>query len=344
MPDKIARWGLLSTARINERLIPVIRAAERSELLAVCSRSQEKADAYAAKWEIPRAYGSYDQMLADPDVNVVYISLPNSMHREWAVKTAEAGKHILCEKPLAQTALDVDAMAQAALRNGVVLQEATMMRFHPQTLKLQALLADGIIGDVRLMRGVMCFQLAREHDIRLDAELGGGSIWDLGSYCVNFMRTMMRANPIEVSGWHVPHDTGVDATFFGQLRFASGTVGQFFSSFQAMPRFEADLIGSDGMIQLDCPWVNNVGGTANVHIFGEDKSESKTTFSDDIRYRTKQTLSSENINAYQDEVNSMVNTVCDGADPVISLADSRDNIATLDALCRSAREGRPVAV
>ena len=121
MPDKIARWGLLSTARINERLIPVIRAAERSELLAVCSRSQEKADAYAAKWEIPRAYGSYDQMLADPDVNVVYISLPNSMHREWAVKTAEAGKHILCEKPLAQTALDVDVMAQAALRNGVVL-------------------------------------------------------------------------------------------------------------------------------------------------------------------------------------------------------------------------------
>ena len=344
MPDKIARWGLLSTARINERMIPAMRAAERSELLAVCSRSQEKADSYAQQWEIPRAYGSYDRMLADPDVNVVYISLPNSMHREWAVKTAEAGKHILCEKPLAQTPQDVDAMAQAALRNGVVLQEATMMRFHPQTRKLQTLLADGIIGDVRLMRGVMCFQLTKEHDIRFNAELGGGSIWDLGSYCVNFMRTMMRANPIEVSGWHVPHDTGVDATFFGQMRFASGTVGQFFSSFQAMPRFEADLIGSDGMIQLDCPWVNNIGMTSNVHIFGEDQSESKTTFSDDIRYRTTQLISTDDINAYQDEVNSMVNTVCDSAEPVISLADSRDNAATLDALCRAAREGRPVAV
>ena len=344
MPDKIARWGLLSTARINERMIPAMRAAERSELLAVCSRSQEKADAYAAKWEIPRAYGSYDQMLADPDVNVVYISLPNSMHREWAVKTAEAGKHILCEKPLAQTPQDVDVMAQAAQRNGVVLQEATMMRFHSQTRKLQALLADGIIGDVRLMRGVMCFQLTKEHDIRFNAELGGGSIWDLGSYCVNFMRTMMQANPVEVSGWHVPHDTGVDATFFGQMRFASGTVGQFFSSFQAMPRFEADLIGSDGMIQLDCPWVNNIGVTSNVHIFGEDQSESKTTFSDDIRYRTTQLISTDNINAYQDEVNSMVNTVCGSAEPVISLADSRDNAVTLDALCRSAREGRPVAV
>lgn len=344
MPDKIARWGLLSTARINERMIPAMRAAERSELLAVCSRSQEKADSYAQQWEIPRAYGSYDRMLADPDVNVVYISLPNSMHREWAVKTAEAGKHILCEKPLAQTPQDVDAMAQAAQRNGVVLQEATMMRFHPQTRKLQTLLADGIIGDVRLMRGVMCFQLTKEHDIRFNAELGGGSIWDLGSYCVNFMRTMMRANPIEVSGWHVPHDTGVDATFFGQMRFASGTVGQFFSSFQAMPRFEADLIGSDGMIQLDCPWVNNIGMTSNVHIFGEDQSESKTTFSDDIRYRTTQLISTDDINAYQDEVNSMVNTVCDSAEPVISLADSRDNAATLDALCRAAREGRPVAV
>ena len=144
MPDKIARWGLLSTARINERMISAMRAAERSELLAVCSRSQEKADSYSQQWEIPRAYGSYDRMLADPDVNVVYISLPNSMHREWAVKTPQ----------------DVDAMAQAAQRNDVVLQEATMMRFHSQTRKLQALFADGIIGDVRLMRGVMCFQLA----------------------------------------------------------------------------------------------------------------------------------------------------------------------------------------
>lgn len=121
MPDKIARWGLLSTARINERMIPAMRVAERSEVLAVCSRNQEKAESYAAQWEIPRAYGSYDQMLDDPDVNVVYISLPNSMHREWAIKTAEAGKHILCEKPLAQTGQDVDAMAQAAQRNGVVL-------------------------------------------------------------------------------------------------------------------------------------------------------------------------------------------------------------------------------
>jgi xylose dehydrogenase (NAD/NADP) len=344
MPDKIARWGLLSTARINERLIPAIRAAARSELLAVCSRSQEKAESYQANWEIPRAYGSYDDMLADPDVNVVHISLPNSMHREWAVKSAEAGKHILCEKPLAQTADDVDAMAQAAQRNVVVLQEATMMRFHPQTLKLQALLADGIIGDVRLIRGVMCCQLAREHDIRLKAELGGGSLWDLGSYCVNFMRTMMQANPVEVSGWHVPHDSGVDTSFWGQIRFASGTVGQFFSSFQAMPRFEADLIGSDGMIQLDCPWVNNVGVTSNVRIFRRETSEKKSTFSEDIRYRTMQVLSCENINAYQDEVNSMVNTVCDGADPVISTADSRDNAATLDALCRSAQKGRPVKV
>jgi predicted dehydrogenase len=344
MPYKIARWGLLSTARINERMIPAMRAAERSEVLAVCSRSQEKAESYAAQWEIPRAYGSYDQMLNDPDVNVVYIALPNSMHREWAIKTAEAGKHILCEKPLAQTGQDVDAMARAAQRNGVVLQEGAMMRFHPQTCKLQSLLADGIIGDVSLIRGVICFLLTRSHDIRLNAELGGGSLWDLGCYCVSFMRTMMRANPVEVSGWQVPHETGVDASFFGQMRFASGTVGQFFSSFQAMPRFEADLVGSDGMIQLDCPWVNNVGVTSNVHIFGEDKSETKTTFADDIRYRTTQVLSTENINAYQDEINSMVKTVCDGADPVISTAESRDNAATLDALCRSAREGQPVSV
>src|SRR5438270_5352323 len=129
------RWGLLSTARINERLIPVFQGSARSELLAVASQSgQEKAARYAAERNIPRAYGSYEALLADPEIDAVYISLPNALHTPWVVKSAEAGKHILCEKPLALTATEVDAMAEAAKRNGVVLQEAVMMRYHPQTL------------------------------------------------------------------------------------------------------------------------------------------------------------------------------------------------------------------
>jgi predicted dehydrogenase len=209
MSQRSVRWGLLSTARINERLIPVLRGSARSELLGVASSGgPEKAARYASEWNIPRAYGSYEALLADPEVDAVYISLPNALHRPWVVKTAEAGKHILCEKPLALTATDVDVMAEAARRNGVVLQEAVMMRYHPQTLHVQQRVAAGAIGEVRLIRGVFTFTLARPGDIRLDPALGGGSIWDVGSYPVNFMRTMLRANPVEVHGWQISGEGG----------------------------------------------------------------------------------------------------------------------------------------
>src|SRR5262245_30772678 len=211
MSPRSIRWGLLSTARINERLIPVLRASVRCELLAVASQGgQEKAARYASEWNIPRAYGSYEALLTDPEVDAVYVSLPNALHAPWVVKTAEAGKHILCEKPLALTATDVDRMAEAARRHGVILQEAVMMRYHPQTLDLQQRIAAGAIGEVRLIRGVFTFTLLRQGDIRLDPALGGGSIWDLGSYPVSFMRTMLRANPVEVHGWQLAGTGGAD--------------------------------------------------------------------------------------------------------------------------------------
>src|SRR5438876_2877923 len=149
MSQEWLRWGLISTARINERLIPVIRGSARCELVAVASNSgQQKAARYASEWNIPRAYGSYEALLADPEIDAVYISLPTALHTPWVVKSAEAGKHILCEKPLALTATEVDRMAEAAQRNGVVLQEAVMMRYHPQTLQLKERVAQGIIGEV----------------------------------------------------------------------------------------------------------------------------------------------------------------------------------------------------
>ncbi len=327
MSQRPVRWGLLSTARINERLIPVIRGSARSELLAVASSGgQEKAARYASEWNIPRAYGSYEALLGDPEVDAVYISLPNALHLPWVVKTAEAGKHILCEKPLALTATDVDAMAEAARRNGVVLQEAVMMRYHPQTLQ----------------RGVFTFTLARPGDIRLDSALGGGSIWDVGSYPVNFMRTMLRANPVEVHGWQVSGGGGVDLSFIGQMRFASGTLTQFFSSFQTVPQSNVDLIGSAGTIHLNLPYLNKVGVTSQVRICRAGVNRSLGTFGDTSSQFEEETLTYENVNGYQHEVEAVVACILDGAEPVVSLADSRGNVATLEALCASAREDRPV--
>jgi predicted dehydrogenase len=337
------RWGLLSTARINERLIPAIRAEPRSELVAVASQGgQEKAERYASTWRIPCPYGSYEALLADPNVDAVYISLPNALHRDWTVAAARAGKHVLCEKPLATSAAEVDEMADAALRHGVVLQEAVMMRYHPQTKELQARLAAGVIGDVRLIRGVFSFNLERPGDIRFNRELGGGSIWDLGSYPVSFMRAMLRAEPVEVYGWRNCGTDGLDLSFAGHLRFASGTFAQFFSSFQAAPFAHVDLLGSAGRIELDLPYLNKVGISSHIRIWRTSGTRASGTFSDSPARVDEEVPTFDNVNAYEDEIASFVASILDGADPVVPLTDSRGNVAALEALCTSAAQGSPI--
>ena len=342
MAEKKACWGLLSTARINERVIPTLRNSEQSALVAVASRSKERAQAYADLWDIPCAYGTYEQMLADPAINVIYLSLPNHLHAEWAVKCAEAGKHILCEKPIAITTEDVDRMAQAAEKNDVIIQEATMMRFHPQTQYLRELVAKRVIGDIRLIRGVFAFTLDNPGDIRLDTNMGGGSLWDLGSYCVGFVRTVLQAEPVEVSAYQVSGDTGVDMSFSAQMQFPAGILVQFFSSFQSFAHIEADFLGTEGRIFADIPWANHIGASAKVQITQSSDAEETSTFSDSIEGHTTERKTYEDMNAYQCEIDSMVESVLNGAEPVISLTDSWKNIATIVALHESARIGKPV--
>ncbi len=342
MAEKKACWGLLSTARINERLIPALRASGRSELLAVASRSTGRAQAYAKQWDIPYAYGTYQQMLADPAINVIYLSLPNHLHVEWAIKCAEAGKHVLCEKPIAITTEEVTRMAQAAEKHGVIIQEAAMMRFHPQTQYLQELVAKRVIGDVRLIRGVFAFTLENPGDIRLETNMGGGSLWDLGSYCVSFARTVLQAEPVEVSAYQVSGDTGVDMSFSAQMQFPTGTLVQFFFSFQSFAHIEADFLGTEGRIHVDIPWANHIGASANVQVTRSGNPEETSTFSDSMEGRTIDTKTYENMNAYQCEIDSMVESVLNGTEPVISLADSWKNVSTIVALHESARTGKPV--
>ncbi len=210
MSSKTLNWGLISTARINRALITPLRASKRNHLLAVASRSQEFADAYARKWKIPRAHGSYEAMLADPEIDVIYNPLPNHLHAEWTIKAVEAGKHVLCEKPLALSVDEVDAIAAAAQRYGRVVTEAFMYRHHPQTLKARELVQNGSLGTLKLLRGSFSFMLDRDGDIRLDPEMGGGSIWDIGCYPISFMRTVVGMEPLEVFGWQVTGPTGID--------------------------------------------------------------------------------------------------------------------------------------
>jgi len=327
MATRSLRWGLICTAHINRAVIPPLRASARNQLVAVASRTSEQAQAYAKEWNIPRAFGSYEAMLADPDIDVVYNSLPNGLHAEWTIKAAQAGKHVLCEKPFAVTAEQVDAMAAAAQKAGVVVAEAFMYRHHSQTLKVQELVESGAIGKLRLVRGSFTYNLTNDLDVRLNPALDGGSIWDVGCYPISYARCVIGAEPVEVFGWQVTGPTGVDVTFVGQMRFAGDVIAQFDSSFRMPDRAHIEVVGSDGIINVPDPF--------------KPERDHKILLT---RNDETETLAIPDQMLYLGEVEDMADAILLGRAPRISLADSRGNVATIVALLQSAREGRPVLV
>src|SRR6478672_12638294 len=184
------KWGILSTADINRRLIPGAHASPKVDLIAVASRDRGRAEDYAREWQIERAYGSYDELLADPDVEAVYNPLPNTMHVEWSIRALEAGKHVLCEKPFSRHVEDVERAFAAAEARGKVLSEAFMYRYHPQTARLVELVRSGAIGELRVIRTAFSYSLYDTANIRLRTDAEGGSLMDVGCYCVSGARLL----------------------------------------------------------------------------------------------------------------------------------------------------------
>jgi xylose dehydrogenase (NAD/NADP) len=322
MTDKILNWGLLSTARINRSLIPALRISKRSNLLAVASRSQESAEAFAKNWKIPHTYGSYEALLADPEIDVIYNPLPNHLHAEWTVKAVEAGKHVLCEKPMALNVDEVDAISAAAGKHGRVVAEAFMYRHHPQTLKVQELVQNGSLGTLKLLRGSFSFVLDREGDIRLDPAMGGGSIWDVGCYPISFMRATLGTEPLEVFGQQVTGPTGIDDTFVGQLHFAEDVYGQFDSSFVIPFHAYMEIIGSEATLIVPEPFKPGFNG--KIFLVRDGKTET-------IKVKGQE--------LYLGEVEDLTDAILLGKKSRISLEDSRANVAAITALLESARTG-----
>lgn len=326
MGEQVLNWGILSTARINRALIPPLRESPRNRLAAVASRDAAKAAQYASEWGIPRAFGSYEALLADPEIDVVYISLPNHLHKEWSIKAAQAGKHVLCEKPIALSPEDVDEMAASAQAHGVVIAEAFMYRHHPQTLKVQEMIAGGAIGDLQLIRGGFTFFLDRPGDVRLQPAAGGGSIWDVGCYPISFARAVAGgAAPVEVVGWQELGPTGVDVAFYGQMRFANGVHAQFDCGFNAAYRTPMEFVGTEGSLTLTRSFKPDAGG--RVYLTRGDASELVAIPDRPL---------------YLGEVEDMADAALLGKAPRISLADSRANITTIRGLLRSAQEGHAI--
>jgi xylose dehydrogenase (NAD/NADP) len=247
------RWGILSTANINRKFLAGARQAPGVEILAVASRDGERAQAYAREHGIPRAHASYEALLADADVEAVYIPLPNALHVPWSLHALRAGKHVLCEKPLTRHAEEAREAFSVAGELGLWLSEAFMYRHHPQIARVRELLDGGRIGALRAVRSHFSFPISRADDVRLDAALEGGALMDVGCYCVHAARTLA-GEPEQVAAVSLVGREGVDVRFAAAMRMPGGVVAHFDAGLDFADRFELEVVGDQGTLRLPDPW------------------------------------------------------------------------------------------
>ena len=318
-----AQWGLLSTARINDKFLAGVAEARESAVLAVASRDHQRGERYASERGIPRAYDSYDALLADPDIDAVYISLPNSMHLEWTGRALQAGKHVLCEKPLSRREADVAAAFDLAEREGRLLMEAFMYRHHPQTVRLADLVRSGAIGRLRLIRASFSFNATDPADVRLTTELDGGSLMDVGCYCVSAAR-LLAGEPELVSGAQVVGGGGVDLAFTGWMRFGDDVLAHFDSALVCDDRFELEVVGDQGSLYVADPW----------HCV-EPRIELR-------RAHTAEVIEIAAANPYGLEADNLAAAIRGAGPPLLGREDATGQARAIEALYASADSGAPV--
>jgi predicted dehydrogenase len=325
MPNHLVKWGIVSTADINRKVIPGARESPQVDLVAVASRKQDRADAYAAEWGIPRAYGSYEALLADPEIDAVYISLPNTMHTEWSIKAVEAGKHVLCEKPFTRHPDEVTAAWDAADRAGRLLSEAFMYRHNPQTKKAKELVDNGAIGELRLIRSVFSYTLYDQDNIRLRTDVEGGSLMDVGCYNVSWSR-LLAGEPERVWGeaWYGP--SGTDWVFTGTMRFPNDVLAYFDCGTALTDRDEVEIVGSEGSLFLDDPYHCNVPVIELRRPEGIDRIEL------------------EREDSYRLELENVGDAARGEAELLLGRDDAMGQARALEALHRSATTGTPVTL
>jgi D-xylose 1-dehydrogenase (NADP+, D-xylono-1,5-lactone-forming) len=331
------RWGLMSTARINRRLIPAIRESKRGKLAAVASRDLEKARGYAREQNIPLAFGSYQDMLDSGEVDAVYISLPNHLHAEWTIKALQAGVHVLCEKPFAVSVEEVDQVIQVQQETGAAVAEAFMYRHHPQTSLVHEFLDNGELGQITALRGIFTFLMGERGrspdslNVRMVPEFGGGCLWDVGIYPLSYAQFLMGGPPEWVQGSQTLGPSGVDEVFIGQMGYpiedGGEVLAQIAGSFNAPYHTQMEIIGREGRLELSRPF-NNIG------------QGSRVTFIDSGDHARNLRVPRKSL--YLGEVEDLQQVILDGSPPLISLQETRDHILTARALYHSARTGQVI--
>ena len=317
------KWGILSTADINSKLLAGAAESDDVEVVAVGSRDLARAQEFARTWGIDRAYGTYDELLADPDVEAVYIPLPNTMHSEWSIRALEAGKHVLCEKPFSRHIADVERAFDAAEATGMHLSEAFMYRHHPQTARLAELVASGAIGELRVIRSAFSYSLYDAENIRLRTDAEGGSLMDVGCYCVSGSR-LLGGEPESVVGAAHIGSSGTDWVFTGLMRFPGDVVALFDCGTSLPDRDELEAIGTEGSLFLDDPWHCQ-----------EPVIELR-------QGGTVECIEVEAANPYRLELEDLNAAIRGGRAPLLGRDDALAQVRVIDALFRSAAGNRVV--
>ena len=330
MTSKV-RWGIISTARIAETaFIPALRQTERGELVAVASRKQESADQFAQKHDIPRAFDSYEAVLASDEIDAVYNPLPNTMHAEWTIKAAQQGKHVFCEKPLAVKPEEAQRMIDACAEAGVVLVDAFVFLWHPQTHKLRQLLDDGAIGRLLQSQAYMTFHLDRPTDnIRLNKELGGGGLLDAGGYPITFTRFAFDEEPVAVqASARIDPDYGVDTRVGALLTFADEQIATLQTGVDAKGGPGAILFGTEGHIVIPQPYHPKEQSHFTVHTAdGEERFDFDT-----------------GQHVFAPAIEQFHECVLDGADPLVPAENALGTLRIIQAMMESARTGQRVEI
>ncbi len=327
-PDAV-RWGILGTGSIAQnRVIPALRDAERCDLVAIASRSLATAESVAVRFSIPRAYGSYEDLLADPEVEAVYLPLPNDLHAAWIMKAADAGKHVLCEKPLTLTSAGARKVAAHCASRNVLAMEAFMYRFHPAWVAVRDLIADGTIGQLTDVSIWFAFRSTRADDYRLDFNAGGGALYDVGCYAVNVSRLLLGDEPDQVLGAaRLDPETGVDMTFSGILNYGSA-FATFTCSMEQEPQHSVVVHGTEGWISIadpfNCP--PDVATTVTIGTGGDDHPHDSTIKS----------LTIPAANQYSLQATALADAIRSGSASPLPLQDSIANMRLLERLFAAA--------
>ena len=315
------RWGVVSTALINDKVLAAAAKSSLVDVVAVASRDPARAVEYAARKGISRAYGSYDEMLAADDVEAVYISLPNGLHHEWTMRALHAGKHVLCEKPYSRVPDEVVEAFTEAMSRGLVLSEAFMYRYHPQITILKQLVSDGVVGDLSLVASAFSWPTEYQGDVRLDPDLDGGSLLDVGVYCVSTSR-LLAGEPLAVTAQTSVGASGVDTTVVGTMQHEGGVLSHFDCGFHIPDRSSLEVVGTGGVVTVNDPWHGN-------------EPRLTVTPTDAPSYD----VPVPSANSYALELEEFGRAVRGEANNVLGLADALGQARTIDALFRSAETG-----